>query len=614
MKPAREKQLLVLAFLVTALAVSSWISGCAGFAEPLPPLSVTPSSLSVSIPVGGSSSQPMTVTNHGTISLQISQATVSGAGFNVVGLTTPFTLAAGQSKGFTVRFAASLAGSINGSLSIVTDKQHRPVVVRLHGKAASASPQVTSIRVFPSSASPAPNATMQFTANIQGTTANESVTWTASIGSITASGLYTAPPNSGTIGIVTATSIADPTKSASATVTVAASSSPAPPSSGPAVTSVTISPSSTSATRGGTLQFTATVQGTVTDKSVTWKASLGSITSAGLYTAPANAGTDTVTATSNADTTKSATATVKVTAAPSNPPSAGACPTTISPTGSTDNSNWLTKMKAAVAAGTCVEITAGSYTLSANFTPPDNAQIVCDDDAVVSDTAGYGTSDVMLAFNGITGVTLTGTGRANACELTMPHSYASNINNSDQSNNQYKHALEVSGGSSNITVTGIHVKNSGGDGLYVADATNVTITNVLSEGNIRNGGSATNSFSGLTVQNSTFQNNVNANAGICVGFDDEPNNSAGPNGLTFTGNTMTGNDCSQIPGGLRLSIQNLSSSTPGVKLVINNNTATNNGGADYKEILPTGGLASSASITAAGNVGSNGAVSLPFPE
>jgi hypothetical protein len=384
--------------------------------------------------------------------------------------------------------------------------------------------------------------------------------------------------------------------------------------SGP-VTSVTISPAATSATTsGGTLQFTATVQGTVTDKSVSWKASLGSITASGLYTAPSKVGTDTVTATSNADSTRSGSATVTVAAAPSNAPAAGACPTTIAPTGSTDNSNWLTKMKAAVAAGTCVEITAGSYTLSANFTPPDNAQIVCDDDAVVSDTAGYGTSDVMLAFEGITGVTFIGTGGASACELTMPHSYASNINNTDQSNNQYKHAVEVSGGSSNIMVTGIHIKNAGGDGLYVADATNVTITNVLSEGNIRNGGSATNSFSGLTVQNSTFQNNINANAGICVGFDDEPNNSTGPNGLTFTGNTMTGNDCSQIPGGLRLSIENLSSSTPGVKIVINNNTARNNGGADYKEILPTSGLASSASITAAGNVGSNGAVSLPFPE
>jgi polysaccharide biosynthesis protein PslG len=76
------------------------------------------------------------------------------------------------------------------------------------------------------------------------------------------------------------------------------------------------------------LPFTASVQGTSTNKAVTWKAALGTITSAGLYTAPSKAGTDTVTATSNADPTKSGSTVVKVTAAstppPSNPPPAGA--------------------------------------------------------------------------------------------------------------------------------------------------------------------------------------------------------------------------------------------------------------------------------------------------
>jgi hypothetical protein len=516
MKLAHEKKLLVLAVLVTALAVSSWISGCAGFAEPLPPLSVSPSSLSISATPGSPGSQSVSVTNISTQSVVISAATVSGPGFSVAGLTTPLTLGPGQRQIFTVKFAAAGSASVDGSLSIVTDAHHRPLVLRMHGNGGNGV-----LTILPASAAPSPNGKIQFTAEMNGQTPTGTVKWSASIGSITSTGLYTAPANAG-VGSVTASILGNSPETASATVTVTAAST-------------------------------------------------------------------------------------------SNPSPAGACPTTIAPSGSTDNSNWLTKMKAAVAAGTCVEITAGSYTLSANFTPPNNAQIVCDDDAVMSDTTGYGTSDVMLAFEGITGVTLTGTGDANECEFAMPNSYASNINNTDQSTNQYKHALEVSGGSDNIKVTRIHIKNAGGDGLYVANATNVTITNVLSEANIRNGGSATESFSGLTVQNSTFQNNVNANAGICVGFDDEPNGSTGPNGLTFTGNIMTGNDCSQIPGGLRLSIQNLSSSTPGVKIVINNNTATNNGGADYKEILPTSGLASSASVTAAGNVGSNGAVSLPFP-
>src|SRR5262249_1771587 len=91
----------------------------------------------------------------------------------------------------------------------------------------------------------------------------------------------------------------------------------APTSTG--VTSVTISPDPASSLTSGTLPFTAPVQGTTTNKGVTWKAALGTITSSGLYTAPAKAGTDTVTATSIADPTKFDTASVKVTlpAAPS---------------------------------------------------------------------------------------------------------------------------------------------------------------------------------------------------------------------------------------------------------------------------------------------------------
>src|ERR1700676_5497277 len=80
----------------------------------------------------------------------------------------------------------------------------------------------------------------------------------------------------------------------------------APPSGGSAVTSVTITPSSPSTTTGGTLRFSATVPGTATEETVTWTAALGSISSSGAYTAPANAGTDKVTATSTADSSKSA--------------------------------------------------------------------------------------------------------------------------------------------------------------------------------------------------------------------------------------------------------------------------------------------------------------------
>jgi len=162
------------------------------------------------------------------------------------------------------------------------------------------SPQLASILISltPNSISLQAGKTQQFTATVTGTT-NVAVSWSASGGSISSAGLYTAPTTAGSY-TVTATSAADNTKSASAPVTVTA----------PAV-SVAISPTSASLLTGGTQQFTATVTGS-SNTAVTWSASGGSISSTGLYTAPTTAGTYIVRATSVADSTKSAAATVTV--------------------------------------------------------------------------------------------------------------------------------------------------------------------------------------------------------------------------------------------------------------------------------------------------------------
>ena len=88
---------------------------------------------------------------------------------------------------------------------------------------------------------------------------------------------------------------------------------------GPSGVTVSISPTATTVASGGTQQFTASVVGS-TNMAVTWTASAGSISSSGLFTAPtvsANT-TVTVTATSQADTSRTASATVIVT--PSAPP------------------------------------------------------------------------------------------------------------------------------------------------------------------------------------------------------------------------------------------------------------------------------------------------------
>jgi hypothetical protein len=180
------------------------------------------------------------------------------------------------------------------------------------GVAKPSNLPVGSVTVSPKVVSMAPSAKTQFTAAIQGSTTNSAVTWTASIGSISSTGIFTAPATGGTSTIM-ATSVADPTKSATATVTVSGASG----SSG--VTSVTVSPSTASSVTGGTLPFSATVQGTASNVSITWKASLGTITAAGVYTAPAKAGNDMVTATSVADLTKFSTGSVTVTTATVNP-------------------------------------------------------------------------------------------------------------------------------------------------------------------------------------------------------------------------------------------------------------------------------------------------------
>src|SRR5208283_6154129 len=121
-------------------------------------------------------------------------------------------------------------------------------------------------------------------------------------------GLYTAPSTVPTPATVTVTAIskADTSKSGTATVTVVAP------------ISVSVSPATAQVVTGAQQQFTANVTGT-SNQSVTWSlsgagcsgSSCGTITTAGLYTAPSavpNPAKVTVTATSQADTSKSGTA------------------------------------------------------------------------------------------------------------------------------------------------------------------------------------------------------------------------------------------------------------------------------------------------------------------
>ncbi len=86
------------------------------------------------------------------------------------------------------------------------------------------TPAPVTVAVTPSSTALASGKSQQFSVVVRNTT-NAAVTWKASLGTISASGLYTAPQvSSNATAIITATSVANSAASATASVTISTSS------------------------------------------------------------------------------------------------------------------------------------------------------------------------------------------------------------------------------------------------------------------------------------------------------------------------------------------------------------------------------------------------------
>ena len=86
-----------------------------------------------SVTVGAQQSISETVTNTGGTSVTISQATISGTGFSLSGLTTPLTINAGQSKTFTVSFAPQTAGAASGHVILTSNAPNPTLTISLSG-------------------------------------------------------------------------------------------------------------------------------------------------------------------------------------------------------------------------------------------------------------------------------------------------------------------------------------------------------------------------------------------------------------------------------------------------------------------------------------------------
>lgn len=252
-----------------------------------PPVAVTVSPQSTSVLAGGTVAFSATVTNASNTSVAWSVAPAGCGTITPAGVYT--------------------APSTARTCTVVATSQADPLTSASATVTVTAAPPSVVVTVSPPSASLVAGSTFTFTASVTNAS-NTSVSWSvapAGCGTITSAGAYTAPATAGTCTVV-ATSQADPSKSASATVTITA-----PPA--PVVVTVTPSPAAVDACTART--FSAAVTGT-SNTAVTWSvqegAAGGSITTAGVYTAPSSAGTYHVVATSKADPTKSAIVTVTV--------------------------------------------------------------------------------------------------------------------------------------------------------------------------------------------------------------------------------------------------------------------------------------------------------------
>jgi Abnormal spindle-like microcephaly-assoc'd, ASPM-SPD-2-Hydin len=101
-------------------------------------LVAAPFSLSFgSVQVGATQTASAALANTSNTAVTVSQATITGAGFSLSGLSLPLTLSAGQSTNFIVTFAPKTGGSANGSVSIVSNAANSSLTLALSGNGAT---------------------------------------------------------------------------------------------------------------------------------------------------------------------------------------------------------------------------------------------------------------------------------------------------------------------------------------------------------------------------------------------------------------------------------------------------------------------------------------------
>jgi hypothetical protein len=138
--PARWTALIIMLALATMVGCQGFSSGKSSSQTTQPgSLSASPASVSFgNVQIGTSQTQSDSLSNTGGTSLTVTQATPTGAGFTITGLSLPLTLSPGQSASFSVVFSPQSAGSVTGNLAITNSASSTPLNIALSGTAVTA--------------------------------------------------------------------------------------------------------------------------------------------------------------------------------------------------------------------------------------------------------------------------------------------------------------------------------------------------------------------------------------------------------------------------------------------------------------------------------------------
>jgi hypothetical protein len=146
-----RNQGFVAVLFLFALIPLTFLSGCAGIASSTGKLAaqalfqLNPNAINFGkVSVGKQTTQAVSVSNSGTVALNITQAAFSNTQFSLVGASLPMALAVGKSGTFTVAVNPAVAGNVNGTLTVTGDRNSSPVVANLSATGVSAGqPQLS---------------------------------------------------------------------------------------------------------------------------------------------------------------------------------------------------------------------------------------------------------------------------------------------------------------------------------------------------------------------------------------------------------------------------------------------------------------------------------------